>query len=194
MKLAAAILLVISHWDHACYPVDTPPPETVGEFQIREETIAEADAEIAEEVAQPWGVTIVAAGVAVVFHSESRFDWYIHAGVPHPDPSHHEDHGLARCMGSLHANKLLSHDEWLGLAGTSLEATTRCALRTALALRSSHWVCAHDLPPSEYAMALTLEHYARGHCAEPGTESWKRAARWMRTANRIGELVKGRHS
>lgn len=189
MKLAAAILTVIRLWDHPCPPPDEPG-ETAAEYQVRLETMSEADAAAAREVSWSWGRVIAAAGVAVVWHAESRFDFYIHAGIPNPNPSIHEDHGLARCMGSLHENLRLPHERWLAVAGTSLEATTRCALETALALRSSAWTCAQGLPPTEHAFALVLEHYARGHCAEPGPESRRRAARWMHVTARLGQLTK----
>ncbi len=179
MKLAPIILAIISRWAPPS-PAPGLPPETHDAYEARLETIAEATSTIAEESSWHWGGNLAAAGVLTVWYAETRFDPYIHAGIPNPDRAFHEDHGRARCLGSVHRNAHLSEEEWLDLAGTSLDATLRCARITTQALGVSLFQCARDMKPSEEALALALEHYARGHCAEPTEESRRRARQWRR--------------
>lgn len=178
MTIYAAALALITAWAPAATPPDEPP-ETVGERAVRLEAVAHGVADAAH--ADPWLLSgsVAAAGVLTVWAAETHFDPYIHAGIPHPDPALHEDHGRARCLGSIHRSARMTLEEWRGLAGTSREATTRCALATLRALRSSFWICARGESVNVDTLARTLEQYATGHSCEAGAESRRRAQAWI---------------
>jgi hypothetical protein len=137
-------------------------------FELRAETMAEAVAAESRSVEEE-------AAVVVVWKGESGLDPLIHAGLPHPVLT--SDHGRARCLGQLHRSGLVP--EWATLAGTDLDATTRCARATIRVLRSSAGMCTGGQMLSETDMARVFAAYGGTGCA-PTVQSIRRARDWVR--------------
>lgn len=152
--LRVAVLAVIWPWT---FP--SGHPERMESYEARLRTISEAVSLVAKDREE-------AAAIVVVWRRESRFRLDVHAGWTKGD------RGRAACMGSIHPSKLVP--DWTELAGTDIASTTRCARHTIRILRSGLWMCAHG-QQTERAWAYAFEYYARGHCEEPGDESWSRA-------------------
>lgn len=152
--LFAAILGVIWPW-----ALPSGLPERMESYEARLRTISVAIPSVVRDREE-------AAAVLVVWRKESRFRLDVHAGWTKGD------HGRAACMGSIHPSKLVP--DWAELAGTDFDATQKCAWHTIRILRSGLWMCAKG-STGEKAWAYAFEYYARGHCDEPGDESWSRA-------------------
>lgn len=152
--LRAAVLAAIWPW---AFPAGHP--ERMEHYETRLGTIAtaiDAEAKDREE----------AAAIVVIWRRESRFRFDVHAGWTKGD------RGKATCLGSIHPSKLVP--DWSELAGIDLESTTKCAHHTIRILKSGLWMCARG-SSGEKAWAYAFEYYWRGHCEEPGDESWSRA-------------------
>jgi hypothetical protein len=184
--LFAALLAIVSNLTPAVTPAGEIP-ETVAEREERYETIVAADLEAARETSGLWGLRSRAAGVVAVQYSETLLNRYVHAGIPHPDPDKHQDHGRAICLSSLHRTAWWTLEYWKSFAGTSFAASRRCALATIRVLKSAAYLCARG-KTGEEAMAWTLEQYATGakDCRPPCDESRKRAALWAGIAAQLG--------
>lgn len=187
--LFASLLAILSTW-----PQPKPPAgelgETPAEYEERRETIVGATTQAARE-GKGWSLEVRAAGVIVVWDAEHPgFDRYIHAGLPHPDPRNHQDHGHAICLGSIHRNNWWTVEQWKSFAGTSFAATLRCARATLRLLRSQWWICGKGRGDLETELAWTLQQYATGakECAAPCDESKDRARMWVALVNRIGRV------
>jgi hypothetical protein len=170
MPISSLLALLLSY--HPPVSLETTRTlETREEYEARLETIARA---IAETTRTPEE----AAAVITIWHRESHFRREVHDGTLKAD------HGLASCLGSIHPHAA-NRATWPLLAGTDLASTSRCARATLGAVRSGLWVCARGLPVTPATMAVAFEHYARGHCAEPSSESLHRAREWDTTRRRI---------
>lgn len=185
--LFAALFAIVSSWPQPVSPPDVPP-ETPAAYQERLETIVGASTQAAREF-RGWTLEVRAAGIVTVWSADNGLDPYIHAGIPHPDPARHEDHGKARCLGSIHRNAWFTEAEWHALAGTSYAATLRCARATLRLLRSQWWICGKGRGDLETEMAWALQQYATGakQCEPPCDESKSRARFWAELVNRIGK-------
>ncbi len=143
--------------------------ESNAEFQARMQLVAHAIAD-ASRIAHPAYRQELAMAVVVTFWGESRFSPLIQAG------EHRGDSGKAICLGQHHQNEL-SREEWLGLAGTDLESTTRCARLTAERLKSA-W---HYCPEHSWPAAFVL--YGSGRTCHADETQWSgifrdRARKW----------------
>lgn len=99
-------------------------PEPSPKWQETPETYRERVDLIAQAVADASdGKRQRAMAIVVVFWGESRFSPVIHSG------ERRGDGGKAICLGQ-HQRINRTEAEWEALAGTTLEATTRCARAT----------------------------------------------------------------
>jgi hypothetical protein len=116
MNPLAKLLAIALAW-----PFPSPPSgyerESEPEYKDRVTTIVNA---ITTATSDP----DEAAALLVLSRDESTFDRWIHAGLKHPDPNKHQDHGRARCVLQIHRSRLVP--EWDELAGTDLESTVKC--------------------------------------------------------------------
>lgn len=99
--------------------------ETPVERKARYATIDEAVDSVSGEGPKYWTRLMRKAAVLAVMRMESAFDPIVHAGGVHPVWT--QDHGHSRCMGQIHDTVVKDRQRWEQLAGTDLEATTRCA-------------------------------------------------------------------
>ena len=184
--LFAPLLAILLAWPQSLTP-EGLPLETQAAREERYETIAGASTQAARD-GKGWTLPVRVAGIITVWQTDNNLDPFIHAGVPHPDPRRHEDHGKARCLGSVHRNDWFTFEQWRALAGTSYSATLRCARATLRLLRSQWWICGKDRGDLETQLAWTLQQYATGakECAEPCQESKDRARFWVELANQLG--------
>jgi len=142
--------------------------ETQEQYLARAEVIAQAVADASDGKRQR------AMAILTVFWGESRFSPLIHAGT------HRGDGGHAICLGQ-HQQLTRTKEDWEALAGTDLEATTRCARATGDALVRS-WHYCHGLNPKfDYPEAFVL--YGTGRTCRANESQWKnlfidRADKW----------------
>lgn len=118
-------------------PDDREEPSALAE---RYRTIARAVEQVGE-VKGPFPVTRLKLAVLVTWYGESRFGKDVHEGKLSRWGS---DTGKAACFGQLHQNRLLDAEAWEAMKGTSLEATTNCAIETAKALQRMARMCAYN--------------------------------------------------
>jgi hypothetical protein len=139
MVSAAAIALAILR----LLPAPNPEwGETQAEYRARVTIIAEAVAVASRRDRS------LAMAVVVKFHGESRFSPFVQAGIE-------RGHNGAICLGQ-HERLKRTLVEWYGLAGLSLEATTRCAYATADALKKHLAYCRARDPGAGYPQAFVL--------------------------------------
>lgn len=142
--------------------------ETQEQYLTRAGIIAQAIADASDGKRQR------AMAILTLFWGESRFSPLIHAGLRRGDG------GKAICLGQHHQLSR-STEEWVSLAGTDLEATTRCARATGDALvRAWHYCNARD-PRADYTEAFVL--YGSGRTCHADESRWKnifldRGAKW----------------
>jgi hypothetical protein len=167
---AAAILAVL-----VAFPQSRYVAEDRYAFELRAETMAEAVASEARSVEE-------AAAVAVIWEREGGLDPLIHAGLPHPVLT--SDHGRARCLGQVHSSGLVPRQEWATLAGTDLDATTRCAWATLRVLRSMAGMCTGGQMLDRDGMARVFAAYGGTGCA-PTVQSVFRAREWVTIRSKL---------
>lgn len=130
--LSALAVAIIHTFTPVWYPEkgEYINPETEEQRSERLTMIAEVNAATAYgekgKNATPWRPKDDLALLTAIQRGESAFEYRVHAG----EKSHigTADAGRARCLGQIHHVKAWwSKDEWRTLAGTSREATRRCA-------------------------------------------------------------------
>src|SRR5260221_6545881 len=117
--------------------------------------------------------------VVVTLKYESDFDPAVHAGTRRGDK------GESICLGQ-HKRLYRTVDQWLGLAGTDLDATRRCVEETARGLQGARGICRRRDGQAGYPEAFVL--YGTGWTCNPKEGSaaahlGRRAERW---AARLG--------
>ena len=178
MDVRAAILALVQLWAQPA----TPPeymPESPAAYHEREETIV--DGAIAETASLRETMAVLR-----LWREESRFLREVHSGEIRGD------NGLAICLGSIHPSARIA--DWEGLAGTSLEATRRCAHETIRVLRYGLENCAPRQGKPSERMAFSFEYYARGHCAEPCATSRKRGELWASDVAKVRKAMAEREA
>lgn len=181
--LAAALLAVA-----LSFPKPWGSAEPDDAYRARLETISEAIAAETEPVKN--GRYAVAAAVLVTFRFESGFRFEVHSGALKGD------RGRASCLSQQWQNGR-TREEWEALAGTSLEATRRCARATVEGLLRAHRHCARNVRSvlDRAAVARAFRLYGSGRDCRPTASSERRAAEWsrvladMRSQSRTPELV-----
>lgn len=158
-------------------------PEARDAYAARVDTITRAIVFVAA------GDVDIAVLLLVVSREESTFDRWIHAGLVHPDPTKHQDHGRARCVLQIHPSKLVP--DWDRLAGTDFESTVRCMQAGLRILRSSARYCNVDLH-SRDGLERAISLYATGKSCKPISLARERAAVWERYRDRVAEAGKKR--
>src|SRR5260221_14549879 len=96
--------------------------------------------------------------VVVTLKYESDFDPAVHAGTRRGDK------GESICLGQ-HKRLYRTVDQWLGLAGTDLDATRRCVEETARGLQGARGICRRRDRQAGYPAALVL--YGTGWAGHP---------------------------
>lgn len=143
------------------YPPTVEAPESPPEYRARLGVLTRA---VALETAAPprgWNRTELAFAVLGNWYQESRFAFEVHAGGEHPVWD--QDVGRARCLGQIHESRRFPGPVWRGLAGTTLEATRRCARATIELMAGIERACGYAGPQR---VALVLTTYGTGVCAE----------------------------
>lgn len=158
--------------------------ETPEAYRARATMIAERVVAVVQ-TAKPKARKMLALAIVVTFHGESRFSPAVHSG------EHRGDGGRAICMGGNHRLSL-SEEEFEGLAGTSPEATERCARVTADRLVRSYWYCKELDARAGYPEAFVL--YGTGRTCRANETKWSgifegRGHRWEALNARRDPLV-----
>lgn len=143
-------------------------PESEAEYRDRLTILALAADEASSDVSWRYGRVAMRRAILAVWYGETRFELAVHRGEPGRWGS---DKGLSKCLGQIHKS-VVPGEVWRSLGGTSLEATTRCALVTAEFLSRSAYC-------SEFGPASVFEAYGRGRCTTPTVRSWRKA-RWLK--------------
>lgn len=180
MALKELLLGAILQWSPPWYPPGENP-ETPVQYEARLATIAEAVALEAE--AMPWrlGSPALAAATLTIWYGESRFTYDVHVlGRSRWG----QDLGQARCMGQVHATKLVPSEEWGRLVGGHLSATRRCARATMRVLTAMARMCSiNSLDPEQ--IAVMFGAYGSGKGCRASQQSRSRALRWQWLMERI---------
>jgi hypothetical protein len=142
--------------------------EPEADYRERVEVIVRAIAEVTADPDE-------AAALLTLSRDESTFDRWIHAGLTHPDPAKHQDHGRARCVLQIHRSRLVP--EWEDLAGTDFESTVRCMRAGLRLLRGAAGFCKASLH-TRAGMERALSLYATGKSCKPIELARVRSARW----------------
>ncbi len=174
--LLAALLQLQAPW----YPPGKNP-ETHEQYRARLETIAEAIVTEARAVGpKHLDVRALAAATATVWYGETKFAYEVHVLGK---SRWKQDRGKARCMGQLHASRLVPKEEWETLAGADLQATRRCARATIRVLLAVSRYCG-AVGPSESHLARVFAAYGSGQGCSPDrrAESRARRFRWLLSA------------
>lgn len=124
------------------------------------------------------------AAVFVTVKHEGGLDPWVHAGLEHPNPHLHQDHGRARCGMQVHENNHIGHDGWLALGGTDFDATRRCFAEGLRLLRGAAWMCTGGQMLSRADMERVFSAYA-GHACVPTPSSISRARNWEQILHRL---------
>jgi len=176
--LHALLLSLVLGWQPPATPRGhAPEPRPVYESRI------------ATQVDAAWSVTHDPRKLAALFvvdRQEGGMDPWVHAGLVHPNPHFHQDHGRARCPLQIRENKHIGHDGWLGLAGHDFEATRRCFAEGLRLLNSAAWLCTGGQMLTRDDMARVFAAYGRGHGCTPTAWSMARANMWDGLRRRLG--------
>lgn len=173
--LFASLLAVALALAAPATPKGYDPPETPDEYRARIGVIMSAISAVTSRPGEQVALFVVARG-------ESDFDWWVHAGLTHPDKRKHQDHGKARCILQIHASRLVP--EWQELAGTDLEATKRCMRAGLRLLRSAAAYCHADLETGQ-GVSRAFALYGSGKTCTPTRKSTERAGYWASYRARI---------
>ncbi len=183
MELAPLLLwAVLMQWG----PAETHPDETRAQYRNRVATIVlEAQAVVWERYEDPdtriaWLATLLALG----YEESGAFHWKVHAGIGDGIG----DGERARCLGQVHASRLLPRDAWRATTGTDPESTRRCWAAVLRYMRGARGQCGGDqmtLATMSRAFAL----YGTGNSCEPTKWSVARARRWAKLTNRARRLA-----
>jgi hypothetical protein len=174
MNLLPSLLAIALSW-----PVPTPP---AGYERESDEAYRERVTVIVRAIAAVTDDPYEAAALLVLSRDESTFDPWIHAGLAHPDPRKHQDHGRARCVLQIHRSRLVP--EWAELAGTDFDSTVRCMKAGLRLLRGAAGYCKaslHTRPGVTRALSL----YATGRSCLPITLAKERSERWSLVVDEI---------
>lgn len=168
MSLAAALLAVA-----LTFPKPWGSTEPDDAYRARLDTIATAISLETEPVKH--GRYAVAAAVLVTLYRESSFRLEVHSGEVLGD------HGKAICISQQWRNGR-SQEEWLALAGVSLEATRRCVGATVVGLLRAHWYCSRGERKAfdGDAVARAFALFGTGSRCDPRPSSLRRLAEWRR--------------
>ncbi len=174
MALKELLLAAIIQWAPPWY-APGKNPETTDDYQARLQTIAEAVAlEVETANHAGLGKRGLAAATLVTWYGETRFSYEVHALGK---SRWHQDYGRARCMGQIHANKLVPKEEWDQLVGADLESTRRCARATMRMLAANARYCSVR-GASQSGIARMFAAYGSGRGCAVTPSSKKRAKRW----------------
>lgn len=146
------------------------------------------ESRIATQVDAAWSLTHDPRKLAAIFitvRQEGGLDPWVHAGLEHPNPHLHQDHGRARCGMQIHENARLGHDGWLALGGTDFDATRRCFAEGLRLLNGAAWRCTGGQMLSRDDMARVFASYG-GHGCTPTAWSMARADQWESLRRRLG--------
>lgn len=162
-------------------PRSHAPGETESEELARLERLSRgfAHAVVPYADGKGWTGSELAMAILILTNEETRFDERIHAGTGHP--VWNEDRGLAKCLGQIHASRLVPEDEWKTLSGTDEESTARCADATArvwvsVAKQCGVWI---GQRASRERVAATFMGYGSGGNCKPDDRAWGRADKWL---------------
>jgi hypothetical protein len=186
--LVIALWRTFTTWMPTWYP--DGQPETEAERIQRFGVAAQAVGDESTSGRSPLNPIDQAALISTVWKNETALDYAVHVGDI-DSPIGHQDHGAARCFGQIHHTPTwITREEWLGLTGTSYEATARCAYWTNDMLRRQARRClAKDRqwgePLSEYEAAQVLAGYGTGLSCEVQPRHAKRAADFVRIRARL---------
>jgi hypothetical protein len=168
------------------------PDETAEERIERFHVIAESNAKAALALANGKGWSAWELGLAVTVlqgRESGGFDRRIHAGEEHPVWT--QDHGLARCMGQIHAtveSGPVPLEVWNRLAGLDVDSTELCARVTAQLLVSYARQCGVYLGhrANRNIVAQAFAGYGSGGKCTPSDEMWGRADQWVALSAKYG--------
>ena len=187
--LAAALLSIFTAWPTTWYP-EEKAPETSEQRLERKEMASNVVSKVSQDNKTGFDFLDDAALVSMTWQWESgAMEYYVHAGGV--SPIGHQDHGNAVCLGQIQTwpgNKHLpTKADHKALAGTSPEATERCARMTLEYMWGHAQRCLRTRikkdrwkePLLDYEVAILAASYGAGHCA-PVAQRHKNRARTFR--------------
>lgn len=174
--LAAALLSVFTSWPSTWYP-EGKAPETQEQQIARKDMTSNVVASVSLNNDTGFSALDDAALISMTWRWESAaLEYYVHAGEE--SPVGHQDHGNAVCLGQIQTwpnNKHLpTKADHRALAGTSPEATERCARMTLTYMWGHAQRCLRTRanketrwrePLRDYEVAILAASYGAGHCA-----------------------------
>ncbi len=198
--LAAALFSVFMSWPTTSYP-EGKAPETTEQREERKDMASDVVAKVALVNETELNALDAAAWISMTWRWESAaMEYYVHAGGV--SPIGHQDHGNAVCMGQIQTwpnNKHLpSKEDHRALAGTSLEATERCARMTLTYMWGHAQRCLRTRvkkdrwkePLLDYEVAILAASYGAGHCAPVAQRHKNRANTFRKIRKELDQHVK----
>lgn len=177
MSFRAALLSIVLAWSQP-----TPPhghaQEPRNEYEQRVSIQVDAALSLTHRPEE-------LAALFVTVKHEGGLDPWVHAGLEHPNPHLHQDHGRARCALQIHENQRIGHAGWLALGGTDFDATRRCFAEGLRLLRGAAYLCTGAQMLSRDQVERVLSAYA-GHACVPTASSVRRAQNWEEIFRRLG--------
>lgn len=198
--LAAALFSVFMSWPTTSYP-EGKAPETTEQREERKDMASDVVAKVALVNETELNALDAASWISMTWRWESAaMEYYVHAGGV--SPIGHQDHGNAVCMGQIQTwpnNKHLpSKEDHRALAGTSLEATERCARMTLTYMWGHAQRCLRTRvkkdrwkePLLDYEVAILAASYGAGHCAPVAQRHKNRANTFRKIRKELDQYVK----
>lgn len=198
--LAAALLSVFMSWPTTWY-LEGKAPETTKQQEERKDMSSGVVAKVALDNETELNALDAAAWISMTWRWESAaMEYYVHAGGD--SPIGHQDHGNAVCLGQIQTwpnNKHLpTKADHKALAGTSPEATERCARMTLTYMWGHAQRCLRTRakaetrwrePLRDYEVAILAASYGAGHCAPVAKRHKNRAHTFRKIRKALDQHV-----